>query len=134
MEKWQDREYTCLAPDRRFNFAKYGLQKIYNYLNIDAVGRGRVPGKSRDLNGYQKRLIHQLVRAEFPGYVTVPKGGFIQIISYDQKREDKIKEGKEKGFLGRLGRAIGIRWMFEAMIGGDLSKLDPNTFVRAKVG
>ncbi|TAQ85737.1 hypothetical protein B7494_g5940 [Chlorociboria aeruginascens] len=66
------------------------------------------------LNGYQRRLIHQLVRTEFPKYRTFARndGHFMQIELLDQKQEDEV----------------GLRWIFEALSGGDLSDIEPAWF------
>lgn len=49
-----------------------------------------VPG---GLNGYQRRLVHQLVRNEFPGYRTFSRnnGDFMQIEKLDKGREAQVR-------------------------------------------
>ena len=84
----------------------------------------------RGLNGYQRRLVHQLVRAEYPDFVTVSRSGFIQIIAYDKGREDAIKVSKMKVFEGKLARQVGLRWVVEAMTGGNLDPIDPVSFIQ----
>lgn len=46
----------------------------------------------KDLNGFQRRLIYQLVRSEFPGYRTYGRneGRFMQIVKTDVKEEEKV--------------------------------------------
>jgi poly(A)-specific ribonuclease len=80
------------------------------------------------LNNFQKRLVHQLVRAEFPGFVTASRGGFIQILEYEQAREDGQKAIQLKRVEERVSKQTGFRWVVEAMCGGSLAKLDPKTF------
>ena len=84
----------------------------------------------RGLNGYQRRLVHQLVRAEYPDFVTVSRSGFVQIIAYDKEREDAIKVSKMKVFEERLARQVGLRWIVEAMAGGNLDPVDPVSFIQ----
>ena len=84
----------------------------------------------RGLNGYQKRLVHQLVRAEYPELVTISRPGFIQIVAYDKEREDAIRKSKLKIFEDRVARQVGLRWIVEAMAGGNLDAIDPVSFIR----
>ena len=49
-----------------------------------------------DLSRFEKRLVHQLVRAEFREYVTFPRSGAIAIKRYDEAREKTFKEAKKR--------------------------------------
>lgn len=64
-----------------------------SWVNIDADGK--------DLNGFQRRLIHQLVRAEFPGFRTFSKlnGAFMQIVKSDAEEEIKVSQSCGWGLL-----------------------------------
>ena len=84
--------------------------------------------EKRGLNNYQKRLVHQLVRAEFPDFVSISRPGFIQIIPHDKEREDALQKTKMKGFEEKLARQVGLRWLVEGMVGGDLNNIDPMSF------
>ena len=110
------------------------IQSYPDFLNIAPSGWFVAQLADRGLNNFQKRLVHQLVRAEHPDLVTVSKPGFIQIIAYDKKREDAIKKSKMLGFEEKITRQVGFRWIVEAMVGGDLSTLDPSTFSRNSKG
>lgn len=61
------------------------LKPERTWVNIDA-------GKDKDLNGFQRRLIYQLVRSEFPGYRTFGKldGSFMQVVKTDPEEELKV--------------------------------------------
>ncbi|MCJ1283647.1 hypothetical protein MMC26_002978 [Xylographa opegraphella] len=99
------------------------------FLNIAPDGHSVTQyTEKRGLNNYQKRLVHQLVRAEFPEFVSISRPGFIQIIPYDKEREDALHKTKMKGFEEKLTRQVGLRWLVEGMVGGDLDKIDPISF------
>ncbi|PQE32278.1 CAF1 family ribonuclease protein [Rutstroemia sp. NJR-2017a WRK4] len=85
-----------------------------NFVNIDS--------KKGALNGYQRRLIYQLVRKEFPEYRCFPRldGSFMQIEKTNKDRETKVKIFNE-----RVAVQMGIRFIFEALSGGNLSGIDP---------
>ncbi|KAI9826297.1 MAG: Mitochondrial beta-keto-acyl synthase [Thelocarpon impressellum] len=104
------------------------------YLNIAPAGSAFDHQSNRGLNNFQKRLVHQLVRAEFPDLVTVSRPSFIQIVAYDKSREDAIKQGKQRHFEEQLSRQIGLRWLIDAMCGGDLSAIDPRGLTRNAAG
>lgn len=98
------------------------------YLNI--AGGAQIIGPDGDLHPppdltrFEKRLVHQLVRAEFPTLVTLSKRGFIQIIRYDMEREDRILADRRKELEERISRQKGFRWVVEALHGGDISRID----------
>ena len=88
----------------------------------------------RGLNKFQKLLVHQLVRAEFPKLRTISRDTFIQIIAFDQQREDANKQRQQKRLDEQISRQIGLRWLFEAMSGGDLSGINAREFGRTLSG
>ena len=98
-----------------------------DFLNIAPVGHYSQSFGGQGLNNYQKRLVHQLVRAENPDLVTISRPGFIQIVAFNQEREDLVKKDRNRYFEEKLSRQIGLRWIVEAMVGGDLSAIDPKT-------
>lgn len=63
------------------------LQQEYAFVNIGDP-------KGGDLNGYQRMLVYQLVKSEFPDYVCFGRndGAFLQIVKFDQKREDEVRQ------------------------------------------
>lgn len=77
-----------------------------------------------ELDNYQKRLVHQIVRSEYPGYVSVGKKSFIQILPYDKVREDKFIEKRLQRTRGNIASQKGLSWVIEALMGGELSRLD----------
>lgn len=77
-----------------------------------------------DLTRFKKRLVHQLVRAEFPELVTLSKRGFIQVIRYDKEREDRILDDRKKELEERIARQKGFRWIIDALHGGDISGIN----------
>lgn len=77
------------------------------------------PGyNGRGLNGFQKRLVHQLVRAEFQNIVSLSKQDFIQLVPFDQEREDAQLQRKIAWFEINLARQVGMRWLAEAICPG----------------
>lgn len=99
-----------------------------DYLNFAAAGVGNNPHSEKPLNNYQKRLIHQYVRAKHPDLVTEGRGGFIQIAAYDREREISEQQYRATRFQEILGRQIGLRWLIEAICGGDISAIDLSSF------
>ena len=78
--------------------------------------------------------MHQIVRAEYPDFVTISRPRFIQIVAFDQKRENAVKATKMRIFEEKVMRQIGLRWLVEAMVGGDLGAIDPRIFARSPNG
>lgn len=100
-------------------------------MAIEAVNKTEQP---QGLTNLQKRLVHQLVRSEYPGYVTISRSHSIEIIPYEEKREAGIRNSRIREADERIARQTGLRWLFEAMAGGDLSGIDPMTFAIGPVG
>ena len=97
------------------------------YLNIGPGGAAVDEDASeppQDLSRFEKRLVHQLVRAEYPELVTISKRGFIQIVKFDKHREDRISADREREFNQRLNRQKGFRWLIEAMMGMEITGID----------
>ena len=96
-----------------------------DFLNITPVGHGPSTHNGRGLNGYQKRLVHQLIRAEFPGLVSLSKHDFIQLIPYEKKREEARIRRQLAWFEMRMTSQVGLRWVVEAMCPGIDGVLPP---------
>ncbi|KAK5128088.1 hypothetical protein LTR85_005205 [Meristemomyces frigidus] len=105
------------------------------YINIgaieaDIIKDGQPP---EELSRFEKRLVHQLVRAEFPELVSISKRGFVQVVRFNQEREDKIAAGRKRELSERINRQKGFRWVIEALFGSDLSRLDLRECARDSV-
>jgi poly(A)-specific ribonuclease len=83
-----------------------------------------------DLTGFDKRLIHQLVRNEFAELVTISRRQSILIKKMDVERELKIRKDKYKRLKKKIYVQTGFRWVIEAMTGGPLSQIDLTWFAR----
>ncbi|KAI4935048.1 uncharacterized protein J4E92_002334 [Alternaria infectoria] len=75
---------------------------------------------------FEKRLVHQLVRAEFPELVSIGRGECIRILHLDPVREaDNMRRIKNR-VKESIVRQTGFRWIFEALVkGGDINRADP---------
>jgi poly(A)-specific ribonuclease len=75
---------------------------------------------------FEKRLVHQLVRAEFPELVSIGRGECVRIVDLDPVREaDNMRRIKNR-VQESIIRQTGFRWIFEALVkGGDINRTDP---------
>lgn len=103
-------------------------------MNIAPIGHPSAKFQDRGLNNFQKRLVHQVVRAEYPGLATIGRPGFIQIVAYDKEHEDGLQKSRTVTFDGRLKRQIGLRWLVDAMVGGDLAPIESYNIEYSKSG
>lgn len=94
------------------------------FLNIAPIGYSSPAFQERGLNNFQKRLVHQFVRAEYPELATISRPGFIQVVAYDKEREDNVQKSRTALFEDRLKRQVGVRWLAEAMVGGNLAAIE----------
>lgn len=81
------------------------------------------------INNYQKRLLHQIVRKEYPHLTSIGRGTFIQLIPYDEKREEGAREDKARLLRERIAQQTGFRWIVEGMVGGDISSIEKMCFL-----
>ncbi|KAF3483344.1 uncharacterized protein GIQ15_02668 [Arthroderma uncinatum] len=101
------------------------------YLNIPKPTCLTTANKlSMELDNYQKRLVHQIIRSEYPGYVSMGKKSFVQIIPYDKERETKVAEKKLLRARSNIANQKGFSWVIEALTRGELSGLDLRFFWR----
>jgi poly(A)-specific ribonuclease len=78
------------------------------------------------ISRFEKRLVHQLVRAEFTDLVSMGRADCIRIIRYDPVREaDNVKRMKNR-VKESIAKQTGFRWVFEALArDGDIREVDP---------
>ncbi|KAF2448710.1 CAF1-domain-containing protein [Karstenula rhodostoma CBS 690.94] len=83
------------------------------------------------ISRFEKRLVHQLVRAEFPHFVTIGRQECIRIIVYDEQREEENKRHIKNRVKEQIAKQTGFRWVFEALAAdGDIHEADPYYFGR----
>lgn len=103
-----------------------GKQEAYLNLPSENV-KDPIPSV---FNRYQIRLTHQIVRSEYPGLKTHGMGHFVQITNPTDKQQANEKELKEQYRERDIANAVGFRWILEAIMGGDITKL-PHYYVRS---
>lgn len=96
------------------------------YLNISpASNEFRGPDdRQEELSRFEKRLVHQLVRAEFPELVTISRRGVIQIVRFNKEREDRLAADRKQRVEEQISRQKGFRWIIEALQGSNVSSFD----------
>lgn len=97
------------------------------------IGTGSNTGS---LNGYQRRLVHQLVRNEFSTLRTFSKsdGAFMRVEKIDDEREAVHTKRRMQAFRGSISKQIGLRWIFDALCGSDLSAIDAKLSCLNEIG
>lgn len=119
------------------SWVKSDVSKTVDYVNIGKLGAKAVKGNNSNpenieeddkpvepLTRFEKRLVHQLVRAEYPNLVTISKHNFIQIVRFNKTREDEIAASRLKELELRINKQKGFRWVVEALHGGKLTNID----------
>ena len=102
-----------------------------NFINISTTRYSDRSSPERGLNNYQKRLVHQLIHAEYPDLVTISRPDFVQVMAFEKQREEIVQKNKNDAFEERLANQIGLRWLVEAMADGDLTTIDLSSQSRA---
>ena len=73
------------------------------------------------ISRFEKRLVHQLVRAEFPTAVAVGRNDCIRILPFDPVREADNTRRIKTRVKEQIARQTGFRWIFEALVGGEIN-------------
>lgn len=98
------------------------------YLNIPAENAEEpIPST---LTRYQVRLTHQTVRNEYPNLKTQGMGHFVQVTNPTSKQQANEKDIRAKNRELEIAKAVGFRWILEAIMGGDISNI-PHYYVVA---
>jgi poly(A)-specific ribonuclease len=78
------------------------------------------------ISRFEKRLVHQLVRAEFPELVSVGRNDCVRIMNLDPVREADNTRRMKNRVKESIIRQTGFRWIFEALASdGDVDRNDP---------
>lgn len=132
-----------IAPDdaQALDFFRRARHSITTWIESTAedkrdfvnIGTGSNTGS---LNGYQRRLVHQLVRNKFPTLRTFAKldGAFMQVVKIDEEREALHTKRRMQAFTDSICRQIGLRWVFDALCGLDLSAIDAKLLCLNEIG
>jgi poly(A)-specific ribonuclease len=80
------------------------------------------------ISRFEKRLVHQLVRSEFPDCVSIAKSDCIIVKDFDPIREADNAARQKRYARERIAKGTGFRWIFEALAHGDMSTIDPFYF------
>ncbi|KAJ5650371.1 CAF1 family ribonuclease [Penicillium longicatenatum] len=86
------------------------------------------PALPETLNNMEKRLVHQLITAEYPKLKSRSRPMFVQIEFADPVNDKNINEAKTNTLETLIRGHVGCRWIVEALIAGDLSQLPDSTF------
>lgn len=76
---------------------------------------------SYTISRFEKRLVHQLVRAEFPDAVAIGRNDCIRILPFDAEREADNTRRIKTRVKEQIARQTGFRWIFEALVGGEIN-------------
>jgi poly(A)-specific ribonuclease len=77
------------------------------------------------ISRFEKRLVHQLVRAEFPELVSIGRSECVRIVDFDPVREADNNRRIKNRVKEQIARQTGFRWIFEALTSGDVESADP---------
>jgi poly(A)-specific ribonuclease len=87
-----------------------------------------------ELNRFERRLVHQIVRAEYPDLVSIPNRGLVRVSRLDPEREEYIKAQRKREVQERIVRQTGFRWIVEALCGNPPDGIDVRSFAQTPGG
>ncbi|KAF2277954.1 CAF1-domain-containing protein [Westerdykella ornata] len=81
------------------------------------------------ISRFEKRLVYQLLRAEFPHLVAIGRNDCIKIVHFDALREEDNKKRMKSRVKEQISRQTGFRWIVEALARGHID-IDPIYFAK----
>lgn len=76
------------------------------------------------ISRFEKRLVHQLVRAEFPELVSIGRSECVRIVDFEPVREADNNRRIKNRVKEQVARQTGFRWVFEALTSGDVESAE----------
>jgi poly(A)-specific ribonuclease len=106
--------------------------KAGNFMGLEITSHTGLKNQPAltSISNFEKRLVHQLVRAEFPDVVAMGRADHIKIIDYDAVRESEHARRQKNRVKDQIVGQTGFRWVIEAMGNGDLDSIDPMSFAK----
>ncbi|KAK6501603.1 hypothetical protein TWF481_009438 [Arthrobotrys musiformis] len=77
------------------------------FLNID---------RPEGYNGYQRRLIRQFIRREYPEYIGIWYDNHLQVVPFNEDREKNVAKKKEEDFQKALKAQRGVRLLIDKIM------------------
>ncbi|KZM21260.1 Poly(A)-specific ribonuclease [Ascochyta rabiei] len=90
-------------------------------LEITSSTGSPIAASTFTISRFEKRLVHQLVRAEFPNAVAIGRNDCIRILPFDAEREADNTRRIKSRVKEQIARQTGFRWIFEALVGGEVN-------------
>jgi poly(A)-specific ribonuclease len=84
-----------------------------------------------DLSSFDRRLVHQLVRAEYKDQLmTMGRRDCVIVKEIDLLREARYQRERKKRVRAQIARQTGFRWIIEAITGGSLHGIEIAWFAK----
>lgn len=97
------------------------------------TGLKKSPNNVPAITRFEKRLVHQLVRAEFPNVVAIGRPDHMRIKLFDAEREASAANRMKARVKEQISNQSGFRWVIEALAAGNLD-VTPAYVARTKDG
>lgn len=125
IDTWKEKNYAELELTSRHEIGVLSAEIANGTLKSFSVDS---PGPSSGLNRFERRLVHQLVRAEYQDLVSIGGSDSVRIIHLDEEREAEILRQRKQKLEEQITRQTGCRWIIEALLGNPLHRIDVRSF------
>jgi poly(A)-specific ribonuclease len=93
--------------------------------NINKAMKGvQIQSPDSTLTRFDRKLVHQLLRAEFPDLAARMVGANMIISRIDVAKETQFTEAKRRRIQEQINNAVGFRWIVEALCGGNIQEIN----------
>jgi poly(A)-specific ribonuclease len=100
------------------------LSRLVHWRKAPQLTSSGRPSPEHELTGFDKKLVHQLLRAEFPGLIASSRSSGMVITQIDHAREKQLAEARARKSNDYINIQIGFRWVAEALCGGSINSIN----------
>jgi poly(A)-specific ribonuclease len=116
VREWRDKHRRRVSDSTQL----WILSRLVHWRHAPAVGAGERASPEHELTGFDKKLVHQLLRAEFPELTAAGRGSYMVISRADREKDKRVAEGRMKRANEQINVHVGFRWVVEALCGGSI--------------
>lgn len=100
------------------------ISRLVDWDSAPKASLGERMSPEHELTGFDRKLVHQLLRAEFPSLIAASKRGCMVISRIDAAKERQLADTRSKKANEQINRHIGFRWIVEALCGGSIKDIN----------
>jgi poly(A)-specific ribonuclease len=100
------------------------MSRLVHWRKAPPLSSSGRPSPEHELTGFNKKLVHQLLKAEFPELIALSRASGMVISHIDPAREKQLAKNRARRANDHINIQIGFRWIAEALCGGSIRDIN----------